>query len=402
MVREGDKKGFRLVELLIVTVVVVSLMGIVFRLTGIVGGTTKRQQTISRMQRLENCLAGYYAVFGSYPPVPLQGSSRNVYLKAMGNGVQSENETETRLSWTAVRAACKAQPVRAMYPAARGQGDSYQKFQDGVNKYYEAGGYTKDVKATVDGWRNATLVDLSKSSGYLKGCEDDTSFKRVQLFRYGLMAYLLPRYKFMLECVRDENSGRYRSGGFAPWGYAQWTYYNTVPPRMDSGTPFANWESFCDNVLGENEWQIELIPSQAACARWVHNLVATADDPNIVSGQRIDVFGVEVGNGRTIPSIAYPSSFELFDKGGYSASGSGSGSGYPLYFITVQDGWDKDFYYYSPAPYQSYVLWSSGPDTRTFPPWVDLKSLSSDDFKTAIDWMADDIKGMGIGKRKNE
>ena len=76
--RKLHKSGFTLIELLIVTVVVVSLMAIVFRLSGIAGGATDRQETVSRLQRLENCLSGYYAAFGSYPPVPLQGASRNI------------------------------------------------------------------------------------------------------------------------------------------------------------------------------------------------------------------------------------------------------------------------------------------------------------------------------------
>ena len=77
--RKLHKSGFTLIELLVVTVVVVSLMAIVFRLSGIAGGATDQQETVSRMQKLENCLSGYYAAFGSYPPVPLQGASRNIY-----------------------------------------------------------------------------------------------------------------------------------------------------------------------------------------------------------------------------------------------------------------------------------------------------------------------------------
>ena len=64
----------------------------------------------------------------------------------------------------------------------------------------------------------------------------------------------------------------------------------------------------------------------------------------------------------------------------------------------MKDGWDHDFYYYSPAPYQTYVLWSSGENEKTFPPWVDLAELDDNDRKTAIDWMSDDIKGMKTGK----
>ena len=56
--RKLHKSGFTLIELLIVTVVVVSLMAIVFRLTGIASGTSKQERTVARMQGLENCLSG--------------------------------------------------------------------------------------------------------------------------------------------------------------------------------------------------------------------------------------------------------------------------------------------------------------------------------------------------------
>ena len=126
------KSGFTLIELLIVTVVVVSLMAIVFRLTGIAGSSKATQRTIARMQRLENCLSGYYAAFGSYPPVPLQGASRDIYRKAMGNGVQSDTDTESSLKWPSVRAACLAQPVKTLYPVA---GKKPGTNKDGFDEY---------------------------------------------------------------------------------------------------------------------------------------------------------------------------------------------------------------------------------------------------------------------------
>ena len=75
------KKGFTLIELLVVTVVIVALMSVIFRLTGIVGGTSAQETTVFRMQCLENCLSGYYAAFGAYPQVPLQGRTRNIFRK---------------------------------------------------------------------------------------------------------------------------------------------------------------------------------------------------------------------------------------------------------------------------------------------------------------------------------
>ena len=110
------KRGFTLIELMIVTVVLVTLMAIVFRLAGITGPQEARAKTIKRMQCIENCLSGYYAAFGSYPPVKLHGS-RNIYLKVDNWGIQEEDgQTVSSLNWASVEAACRSQPVGARYP----------------------------------------------------------------------------------------------------------------------------------------------------------------------------------------------------------------------------------------------------------------------------------------------
>ena len=91
--RRLKKRAFTLIELLIVTVVILALMGVMFRLTGIASGASNRETTVYRMQCLENCLSGYYAAFGSYPPVPLQGASRNIFRKTDTNNpwIQSDD-----------------------------------------------------------------------------------------------------------------------------------------------------------------------------------------------------------------------------------------------------------------------------------------------------------------------
>ena len=110
------KRAFTLIELMIVTVVLVTLMAIVFRLAGITGPQEARAKTIKRMQCIENCLSGYYAAFGSYPPVKLHGS-RNIYLKVDKWGIQEEDgQTVSSLNWASVEAACRSQPVGARYP----------------------------------------------------------------------------------------------------------------------------------------------------------------------------------------------------------------------------------------------------------------------------------------------
>jgi hypothetical protein len=163
---------------------------------------------------------------------------------------------------------------------------------------------------------------------------------------------------------------------------------------MDTGIAYGSWKSFCDIMGGDDDWQIDLIPSQAACARWLPNL------QGIVSGKRYYFFGVPIGESGNdgIPDVKNAGSFTLYSAGGSSSSGN---SGYPLNSVTVKDGWGNDFFYYSPAPYQTYVLWSAGPNGKTFPPWVDLEQFKKDHgdhYEKAVQWMADDIKFMSTGK----
>ena len=59
--------------------------------------------------------------------------------------------------------------------------------------------------------------------------------------------------------------------------------------------------------------------------------------------------------------------------------------------MTVRDGWDQEFFYYSEPPYQSYRLWSSGPNRVTFPPWYDLDQFSGKDLQQIQKFIEDDI-----------
>ena len=86
------KNGFTLIELLIVTVVIVTLMGIVFRLAGVGGDSRAKSKTQARLQRLENAISGYYAAYGSYPPVPLEGRSRDINVRVRERGKQRSGE----------------------------------------------------------------------------------------------------------------------------------------------------------------------------------------------------------------------------------------------------------------------------------------------------------------------
>ena len=402
------KKGFTLIELLVVTVVIVALMGVIFRLTGIAGASSKRETTVFRMQCLENCLSGYYAAFGSYPPVPLQNASRSIYRRTDDESqwIQSDDKNDTDESdskfaeYSQVEAACRAQPVAARYPPpatinGMSSKDAYAAYQQAVQNALSEGVFDDESdERAVQNWVGRTLDDISSAPGFLNPHKNKTSFNELQLFRFGLMSFLLPRYRFMLDCAAGSQSGNSEAFNTTIDNFRQWTDNNYLPPRMDTGMSYASWKAFCDTIGGDDDWQIDLIPSQAACARWMPNL---KDD--VVTGPERKFFGVTVGRYGVIPDVESAPGFALYSPGGYNSGGSSRG--YPLNRYTVVDGWGRDLFYYSPAPYQMYVLWSAGENGKTFPPWVDIEQFKKDhpsQYSLAVNWMSDDIKYMTTGK----
>ena len=360
------KKAFTLVELLVVVVVIVTLMAITFRLAGVAGSSNHRNRTIERMQRIENALSGYYAAFGSYPPVGLH-AKRNVYLHAdETTGDQTDNE-DSDLRWSNVRAACRAQPFSARFPFASKQRDyvsavsriiaqranssekRYKAFQDRANIL--GGGFTAlDNPNSLSDW------------------DKESSWQAVKIFQFGVMSFLMPRYLFMLSGIDDLDDLD---------KCVQWSASNRLPAHPNNGVPFSNWR---DALRYKS--LVRRIPSQAICARWMPNfegIVSCTGYP--------EIFGVKVSNGLGGSITAESADIEVFSSGGSSR--------YVLDCMTIWDGWDQEFYYYSPAPFQSYRLWSAGPDGKTFPPWVPLDSVKNEkDRRTAAGWMADDIMFM--------
>ena len=428
--KDSDMKragGFTLIELMVVTVVIVALMGIMFRLTGIVGSVDERKTTIARMQRLENCLSGYYAAFGQYPPVPLQGATRNIFQKVCNlHQIQYGDEDDSEMTAERVRAACRAQPVAALYPPSSkvavnnnwndlmDSEDLLGTYQQMVQAYLQ--NYSSGYANIVSAWTGTIVPYEYLATNEKKKFENYSDFTQFQMFRFGLMSFLLPRYRFMLE-------GAKKNGPFYNTidSCKQWTEYNTLPARMDSGVPYETWgrpsgggssSAFVDVVFEDDRkapderkrWQIDLIPSQAVCARWMPNLAG------IVSGPSNSFFGVMVSTDRSNWGLSFtfndPSHIRIpYSLGGTDHGDScDSGSPYILFEMSVKDGWGHDFYYYSPPPYQTYVLWSSGAwNDLTFPPWIDMdvfKQKYSKFYNTAVSWAADDIVFMGTGEKQ--
>ena len=393
------KKGFTLVEMLIVIVVIAVLMGMVMRFGNISSDERKRATTVSRLQRLENALSGYYAAFGTYPPVRLHGS-RNIYLRVSSHCIQNTDGDEntalwgwldsngkvsnTEAEWNAweqVKAACKAQPVACYYPYP-----DQEVFKQFVNAYSEAmksyvGGQEdikEDVKRKFQGGFD-TGVPLGRFGSYRNKME----WTEVQLFKFGLLSFLLPRYLFMMDGPRE----LFRD-------YAQWTGNNQLPRDPLNGRQYSGgWERMRDEVRNNDLARVANIPSQAVCARWISNFEKSLSVSRPLKLFGIDLMGESaksaIGEGTAGSRIRPNLDLEIYSPGGYSQDNT-SGQ-YILDSTTILDGWENEFYYYSPPPYQSYVVWSAGPNGRTFPPWVARDSLASDANRCVGYWIADDI-----------
>lgn len=388
------KKGFTLIEMLIVVVVLVTLMTMTFRLSSIGSDQSKRNTTIARLQRLENCLSGYYAAFGSYPQVRLHGS-RNIYAKVDGHGIQDDSQENKSIwgwtelysreeseAWEQVQAACKSQPVSCGYPfpADSAYNELVKAVSEAIKKRVQTtSGISEERKQALNaGFDNGVTDNVGRHNQNA----DQDDWREVQLFRFGLMSFLLPRYLVMMNSKEE----LYESGN-----YAQWESNNRLPVNPLKGQS-ANWDwgvirtkSRKQSESPEEFAEVANIPSQAVTARWMPNLAGI-----VCCNHDYKLYGIDIrGDGGASPLRADNTGIEI-----YSPSGQGTSQQYVLDSVTVLDGWWREFYYYSPAPYQTYTLWSAGPNGRTFPPWISRKTLDSKANKCVGLWTEDDIVRM--------
>jgi len=397
------KKAFTLIEMMIVVAVLTTLITLVFRLAANTDDQTARVKTIMRLQRLENCLSGFYAAFGSYPPVALHGS-RDIYSEVNDVGVQKDggerNENiwdDETLAWKQVRAACKSQPVACNFPF-----DDKEYFQMMIEQWSEqckqvidaagSSGLDEEIVQQYSAGFSG-LSNQSGAAGELRRYQDVSEWRKVQLFRFGLMSYLLPRYILMAASNPDF------------YQFAQWDKNNTRPHDPYTGNEMT-WNALnsisrdiADDDDGEREVSrrnrnmIANIPTQKVCARWLPNLegICTAPRSRVIYGIAINSEEqfpptpmVEVSGAEPILK-GFPS--DLFTPGGKD----GFSDQYLLDFISIQDGYGNDFYYYSPSPHQRYQLWSAGRDGKTFPPWIAKEDLPSEASELIHRWTKDDI-----------
>lgn len=376
------RKAFTLIELLVGIAVISMLAAIVFRIGHIGSDSRRRAITVRRLQKVENALSGYYAAFGSYPPVKLH-YSQNVYVKCREEtGVQTKNRQEDRgsLVWANVRAACQAQPVGALFP----YNGSIAKVNYMANVMRERANLTDDsywakvfagTKAKFDpGFAAFHNPNQISATLWNEGAE----WNEVQIFQFGLMSFLLPRYQFMTRVFVSQSGFKEESLDSC----RQWEANNKLPANPDNGTRISSWAEIIRGLRNGEAW-VRRIPSQMVCARWMPNFERECSCESSATFFGIDIWD----NHRSYISENNPG-LPIYGGPEYDSDR------YLLDCITIQDGWDNEFFYHSPQPYQNYIFWSAGPNGKTFPPWIPLddgNALEQKHRSTAADWMRDDI-----------
>lgn len=376
------KRAFTLIEMLVVVAVLVTLMSIVFKLGNIGDDSEHRSTTITRLQKLENCLSGYYAAYGCYPPVKLHGS-RDIYVKATIYGVQSSDVDTQTISWSdeedawrQVKAACLVQPVAMTYPYANDSVkeaivsslsaefiENHQKNLQGKKGY----GAFSDEKFSQP-------IGLPSSANFSRS---DTDWRDLQMFQFGVLSYLLPRYLIMLEGEEDF------------FDFAQWKANNTLPCDPYTGKRFTSWgdvKRYAMSTKPDDYARVANINSQAVCARWLPNLAGTL---SCGASEHLICYGVDLTDTYRSGLNAVQMRNSTYSRG---ASGESAGAGqYVLNSVSLVDAWENPIYYYSPTPHQSYTIWSGGKNGKTFPVWIDRSKLTVQAAEIVGKWIADDI-----------
>jgi prepilin-type N-terminal cleavage/methylation domain-containing protein len=321
--RPAFRPGFTLIELMVVVAVIGILVGGVFKMIGAAGKTGGQSKTIMRIQRLENALSGFYSEYGTYPPVPRHGSS-NPFVSVSSTGVSTSGSD---LSAANAERAARSQPIAFEFPP-RKQYDKYIgiKFQGiAVSPNLNPGGYPADV----------------------------TDWDQLQLFRYGVLSFLLPRVRVTCSVGSDGKSMKWGSGSPEQglFDKEQWVQYNSPVGGMSD----------------------QLSREDVACARWLPNLEGTVHGGMTLMGVNL------------LPPQDDGTVFVV-----RTAVGIGK---HVLCSMTINDGFGRELYYYSAPPYQSYRVWSAGPNGDTFPPDYPLSALSAEQRKIVSGWISDDIVG---------
>lgn len=173
MKKQNPRSAFTLIEMMIVVAIIGILIGGIFRLISAAGDNTSRAATIKRIEKLQNALAGYYAAYGTYPPVE---KIRSGDPSVADDGTGQKDPEEGNITKESAKAACGAQPIAFAFP----------------NKQMD----NQFVKDLIEqrGLKGISGYDLF-CSGTVAG--ETWQEDEARTFKFGVLSYLLPRVEIM-------------------------------------------------------------------------------------------------------------------------------------------------------------------------------------------------------------
>lgn len=217
-----NRRGFTLIELMIVIAIIGVLIAVTFKLFGAATESKRRAVTTARLQRLENALSGYYSAYGAYPSVPFY-ENPDPYRNAEGN--------PRSISPDAVTAAARAQPVAFEFPTP-------QSMDEAIPLLF----YPDNVISV-----NTAISSLDPQ---------DSDWNKYKGFKFGLLSFLLPRVEIV---------GHPSRGMEAPllevYRKAQWRD-NNLTSRL-SGSSNADLKELETALSKQQEAE------KTACRRWM-------------------------------------------------------------------------------------------------------------------------------------
>ena len=229
----------------------------------------------------------------------IQGTEQNKAKLVDSGNRDRKNEIERQ-----VEAACRAQPVAAGFP-------------------YNYKGPEKEVIAAL--CQQYNVKNYQPISNYGGFNRDSSDWSENNVFMFGLMSFLLPRYQFMLD--GEENLYDSISHPNGPWAANNRRPYLLDGSRNYEWKDVQKWthmgpEHYNDTSSADSDRRamIESVPSQAVCARWMPNLAGIVGCQHAYS-----LFGVDIQSHRsgdtTLLDLKHPSGFEIFSPGGADSTG---------------------------------------------------------------------------------